>query len=214
MKKPLLILTLLAAAASAHAAEHEVKMLDIGSDKEPMVFEPAVLKIAPGDTVTFLPTTRGHNVESKLVPDGAEAFKSELDEKYSVKLDKEGVYIYVCPPHSMMNMVGVIQVGEATNMDAVNTRVPKLEKRAMSNKGRLSKYIEQLKGDSADKPAAATATENQPAAATAESQPASDDNKAAARYKEAGLRQGGEPKPEQTAWRDRATPYQFYLKRL
>ena len=72
----------------------------------------------------------------------------------------------------MMNMVGVIQVGEATNMDAVNTRVPKLEKRAMSNKGRLSKYIEQLKGNSADKPAAATTTE---------SQPASGDNKATAK---------------------------------
>ena len=113
-----------------------------------------------GGTVTFLPASKGHNVESKLVPDGAEAFKSELDEKYSVKLDKEGVYIYVCPPHSMMNMVGVIQVGEATNMDAVNSRVPKLEKRAMSNKGRLSKYIEQRKGDSTGKPAAATATES------------------------------------------------------
>mgnify|MGYP002756551995 CR=1 FL=1 len=179
MKKTL-ILTAALLTTAAHAAEHEIKMLDIGSDKAPMVFEPAVLKIAPGDTVTFLPTTRGHNVESKLVPDGAETFKSELDEKYSVKLEKEGVYVYVCPPHSMMNMVGVIQVGEATNMDAVNTRVPKLEKRAMSNKGRLTKYIEQLKGDSADKPAAATATENKPAAATTESQPVSGDSKATA----------------------------------
>ena len=80
----------------------------------------------------------------------------------------------------MMNMVGVIQVGEATNMDAVNSRLPKLEKRAMSNKGRLTKYIEQLKGDSADKPAAATATEIKPAAATTESQPVSGDSKATA----------------------------------
>nr|WP_298645011.1 pseudoazurin [uncultured Cardiobacterium sp.] len=176
MKKTLLTLALLAAAATTHAAEHEVKMLDIGADKEPMVFEPAVLKIAPGDTVTFLPTTKGHNVESKVIPEGAEAFKSELDEKYSVKLDKEGVYIYVCPPHSMMNMVGVIQVGEATNMEAVNTRVPKLEKRAMSNKGRLTKYIEQLKGDSASEPAAAAA-ETKPAgtAATSEAKPADGD---------------------------------------
>jgi len=148
MKKTL-ILTAVLLASAAHAAEHEVKMLDIGSDKAPMVFEPAVLKIAPGDTVTFIPTNKGHNVESKIVPEGAETFKSELDEKYSVKLEKEGVYVYVCPPHSMMNMVGVIQVGEATNMDAVNTRVPKLEKRAMSNKGRLTKYVEELANASA-----------------------------------------------------------------
>lgn len=144
MKKTILPLVLLAAAASAHAAEHEVKMLDIGSDKEPMVFEPAVLKIAPGDTVTFIPTNKGHNVESKVIPEGAEAFKSELDEKYSVKLEKEGVYVYVCPPHSMMNMAGVIQVGEATNMEAVQKALPKLERRAMSNKGRLTKYVEEL----------------------------------------------------------------------
>ena len=139
MKKTL-ILTAALLAGAAHAAEHEIKMLDIGSDKATMVFEPAVLKIAPGDTVTFIPTNKGHNVESKVVPEGAEAFKSELDEKYSVKLDKEGVYIYVCPPHSMMNMAGVIQVGEATNMEAVQKALPKLERRAMSNKGRLTKY--------------------------------------------------------------------------
>ena len=149
MKKPLLILALLAAAAAANAAEHEVKMLDIGSDKAPMVFEPAVLKIAPGDTVTFIPTNKGHNVESKIVPEGAETFKSELDEKYSVKLEKEGVYVYVCPPHSMMNMAGVIQVGEATNMEAVQKALPKLERRAMSNKGRLTKYVEELANASA-----------------------------------------------------------------
>ena len=170
MKKTL-ILTAALLATSAYAAEHEIKMLDIGADKAPMVFEPAVLKIAPGDTVTFVPTNKGHNVESKVIPDGAESFKSELDAKYSVKLDKEGVYIYVCPPHSMMNMIGVIQVGEATNMDAVNSRLPKLEKRAMSNKGRLTKYIEQLKGDSADKPAEATATENKPADGDKAAQP-------------------------------------------
>ncbi|WP_314909297.1 pseudoazurin [Cardiobacterium hominis] len=148
MKKTL-ILTAVLLASAAHAAEHEVKMLDIGSDKAPMVFEPAVLKIAPGDTVTFIPTNKGHNVESKIVPEGAETFKSELDEKYSVKLEKEGVYVYVCPPHSMMNMAGVIQVGEATNMEAVQKALPKLERRAMSNKGRLTKYVEELANASA-----------------------------------------------------------------
>ena len=167
MKKTL-ILTAVLLASAAHAAEHEVKMLDIGSDKAPMVFEPAVLKIAPGDTVTFIPTNKGHNVESKIVPEGAEAFKSELDEKYSVKLDKEGVYIYVCPPHSMMNMAGVIQVGEATNMEAVQKALPKLERRAMSNKGRLTKYVEEL----ANAPAADAANVAEEKAAEKSEQPA------------------------------------------
>ena len=167
MKKTL-ILTAALLAGAAHAAEHEIKMLDIGSDKATMVFEPAVLKIAPGDTVTFIPTNKGHNVESKVVPEGAEAFKSELDEKYSVKLDKEGVYIYVCPPHSMMNMAGVIQVGEATNMEAVQKALPKLERRAMSNKGRLTKYVEEL----ANAPAADAANVAEEKAAEKSEQPA------------------------------------------
>jgi len=29
-----------------------------------MVFEPALLKNAPGDTVTFVPTDKSHNAES------------------------------------------------------------------------------------------------------------------------------------------------------
>lgn len=167
MKKTL-ILTAVLLTAAAHAAEHEIKMLDIGSDKATMVFEPAVLKIAPGDTVTFIPTNKGHNVESKVIPEGAEAFKSELDEKYSVKLDKEGVYVYVCPPHSMMNMAGVIQVGEATNMEAVQKALPKLERRAMSNKGRLTKYVEEL----ANAPAADAANAAEEKAAEKSEQPA------------------------------------------
>ncbi|MDO4643110.1 MAG: pseudoazurin [Cardiobacteriaceae bacterium] len=147
MNKKSLLAFMLFSACSAYAAEHEIKMLDIGSDKQPMVFEPAVLKIAPGDTVTFIPTTRGHSVESKIVPEGAESFKSELDQKYSVTLEKEGVYVYVCPPHSMMNMAGVIQVGQATNLKAVQAALPKLERRGMSNKGRLTQYVEKLAAD-------------------------------------------------------------------
>ena len=166
MKKNL-ILTAVLLAGATHAAEHEIKMLDIGADKATMVFEPAVLKIAPGDTVTFIPTNKGHNVESKVIPEGAEAFKSELDEKYSVKLDKEGVYVYVCPPHSMMNMAGVIQVGEATNMEAVQKALPKLERRAMSNKGRLTKYVEEL----ANAPAADAANAAEEKAAEKSEQP-------------------------------------------
>ncbi|MDO4435095.1 MAG: pseudoazurin [Cardiobacteriaceae bacterium] len=127
------------------AAEYEVKMLDIGSDKEPMVFEPAFLHVNVGDTVTFIPTNKGHNVESKVMPEGAEKFQSALDEKFSITLTQEGVYIYVCPPHSMMNMVGMIQVGKAVNLADVLEKVPRLEKRAMSNKGRLEKLAEQIK---------------------------------------------------------------------
>ena len=41
------------------AADHEVKMLDNGKGGG-MVFEPGFLKAEVGDTVTFVPTNKGH----------------------------------------------------------------------------------------------------------------------------------------------------------
>lgn len=141
MKKIVLILGLML--SSGFAAEYEVKMLSWGKEGA-MVFEPAVLKIAIGDTVTFLPTQSGHNVKTNLTPQGAEAFNSKIDEKFSVTLSKEGIYTYICPPHRAMNMSGLIQVGAPINRDAVTASVEGIEKRSRSNKGRMLKYLEQL----------------------------------------------------------------------
>ena len=49
--------TMLALALPAGAAEFEVKMLNKGAEGA-MVFEPSLLKIAPGDTVKFLATDK------------------------------------------------------------------------------------------------------------------------------------------------------------
>lgn len=113
-------LTLLAAGSSI-AAEHEVKMLNSGETGR-MVFEPAYLAIAPGDTVTFVATDPGHNAESikDLIPEGATAFKGKLGETISVTFDVEGAYAYKCAPHLGMGMVGLIIVGEnPANLDAI-----------------------------------------------------------------------------------------------
>lgn len=143
MKKSLFAL-LLTASVSAFAANHEVRMLDTGKDGG-MVFEPAVIKAAVGDTVTFKPTNKGHWVQSKAVPEGAEEFLSELDKEFTLKLTKEGVYVYTCPPHRLMNMSGIIQVGKPVNKAQAQAAVDEMEKRAMQNKGRLKKYLEQVK---------------------------------------------------------------------
>ena len=45
----------------------------------------------------------------------------------------------------MMNMLGIIQVGKATNAAKAKAAVPKLEKRVSENKGRLEKYATQIK---------------------------------------------------------------------
>lgn len=105
-------------AGAAGAAEIEVKMLNKG-EKGSMVFEPDLIVAAPGDTIRFLPTDKGHNVETikGMLPDGVEPFKSKFNEEFAVTLDKEGVYGVKCTPHYGMGMVALIRVGEATNAE-------------------------------------------------------------------------------------------------
>ncbi|MEI2301868.1 pseudoazurin [Ensifer sp. MJa1] len=108
-------------AAPAAAADFEVHMLNKGENGA-MVFEPASLKVATGDTVTFIPTDKGHNVETikGMIPDGAEAFKSKINENYKVTFTAPGLYGVKCTPHYGMGMVGVVQVGETpANLDAI-----------------------------------------------------------------------------------------------
>lgn len=121
MKRQLLAAVALAVAAGAAAAEtHEVKMLNKG-EAGAMVFEPAYIAAEPGDTIRFLPTDKGHNVESiaEMLPDEVAPFKSAFNEVYEITVDADGIYAVKCTPHYAMGMVAVIQVGEATNLEAV-----------------------------------------------------------------------------------------------
>jgi len=119
---------ILALALPAAAADFEVHMLNKGAEGA-MVFEPPFVKVAPGDTVTFIPTDKGHNVETikDMIPDGAKAFKSKMNETYKVTFDKPGAYGVKCTPHAGMGMVGLVIVGDApANLDAVKTgKLPK-----------------------------------------------------------------------------------------
>lgn len=105
-------------AGAAQAADHQVQMLNKG-EKGAMVFQPAFIKAAPGDTVTFIPVDKGHDAESikGMIPDGAEPFKGKMNEQITVKLEKEGVYGVKCTPHYGMGMVALIAVGEPINLE-------------------------------------------------------------------------------------------------
>lgn len=116
------------AVAPALAADFEVHMLNKGAAGS-MVFEPALVQVQPGDTVTFIPTDKGHNVETikDMLPEGAEVFKSKINETFAVTFDIPGVYGVKCTPHFAMGMVGMIVVGEEmANLEAVRAvKVPK-----------------------------------------------------------------------------------------
>ena len=106
----------MAMAGGAYAAEVEVKMLNKGTEGL-MVFEPALLKVAPGDTVKFVSTDKGHNAETikGMLPEGGATFIGKTGEDVAVKFDQAGIYGVKCAPHYGMGMVGLVVVGAPTN---------------------------------------------------------------------------------------------------
>lgn len=111
-----LLLALGGVFAPAGAAEIQVKMLNKGAEGM-MVFEPSLVKVAPGDTVKFVPTDKTHNAETipGMLPDGAQAFTGKVDEEVAITFDKEGIYGVRCKPHYGMGMVAMVVVGNPVN---------------------------------------------------------------------------------------------------
>jgi pseudoazurin len=106
----------MAMAGGAVAAEVEVKMLNKGAEGL-MVFEPALIKVAPGDTVKFVATDKSHNAETikGMLPDGGTTFAGKMNEDVAVKFDQAGIYGVKCAPHYAMGMVAMVVVGTPAN---------------------------------------------------------------------------------------------------
>ena len=129
----------------SEGSEHIVKMLNSG-DGGQMIFEPAVIKVSVGDTIHFKATDAAHNSVSidGMIPAGAASWASQLSQDISITLDTEGVYVYQCDPHVIMAMVGVIQVGEAVNMEEVKNAASSYGSNFLMNTDRLQNYLNQL----------------------------------------------------------------------
>ena len=129
---------ILAFASGAAAEEHVIQMLNKG-EKGAMVFEPDLVQAAPGDTIKFVPTDKSHNAETikGMIPEGVEAFKTKMNEEYSVTLGKEGVYGIKCTPHYGMGMVALIVVGKPVNAD---------EAKAVKQTGKAKTHFSELFG--------------------------------------------------------------------
>ena len=146
MKKILLTL-LFVMATPVIAADHTVEMLS-SSNGEMMVFKPAVLKIAPGDSVTWKATNPGHNTASiaEMTPDASLEWNGKINEELKITFTKEGVYGYKCTPHYVLGMIGIIAVGDnLANLDASSNFAAAEEKKFATNKERFTNYINQLK---------------------------------------------------------------------
>ena len=107
---------------SAKAEEKEPLIIEMlnkrGKDK--MLYGQDVARVEVGQTVTWTPDSKGHNVQFVSVPEGVEKVKSKLSKEFSYTFEQEGVYLYVCTPHASMGMIGMVIVGESdVNLDEV-----------------------------------------------------------------------------------------------
>jgi len=144
MHKSIFFLALL---TSFVAAENfDVKMVNADASGQVMVFDPPFIKANVGDTVTFLPTDMLHNSQSVpgMIPSSASSWNGAMNEKITIELNTEGVYVYQCTPHIALGMIGVIQVGEASNIDDIKNSTSSLESMIVMNKERVQQYLGQV----------------------------------------------------------------------
>jgi pseudoazurin len=106
--------------AQAQAAEVVVKTLNSGPGGA-MVFDPAFVTLAPGDTIKLVPTDKGHNIETikGMAPEGAPVVKTVVGKEETLTFDKPGIYGFKCSPHYLMGMVALVVVGgDRSNLEA------------------------------------------------------------------------------------------------
>jgi pseudoazurin len=117
-------------------------MLNKRDDGAKMVYSEDITRIDVGDTITWVPTAKGHNVEFIAGPDGWKApKKSKLSKEYAYTFDTPGVYLYQCTPHKSMGMIAIVIVGEA------DPKVVKDRLKDVKVKGKSKKKLKALLAD-------------------------------------------------------------------
>ena len=107
---------LLVSLSPAFASNVDVEMLNKRDDGAKMVYSLDIVDVEVGDTVTWLPTAKGHNVQFIAGPNSATLpKKSKLNKEFTQTFDVPGIYLYQCTPHKSMGMIGIIVVGKNTN---------------------------------------------------------------------------------------------------
>jgi pseudoazurin len=128
-RRPLIGLALISTlpAGFAHAAEHTVRMVDRGPDGTAMVYDPAFIRVAVGDSVVFQSTNPGHNAQTLTGawPDGVPQLRGRIGQTVTLNCTAPGIYGILCLPHTANGMVGLVLAGDPVNLEAARAaRVP------------------------------------------------------------------------------------------
>ena len=105
----------------AYADDMTIDMLNKRDDGAKMVYSTDVAEINAGDTITWVPTSKGHNVHFIAGPEGWDLpKKSKNNKEVAITFDTPGIYLYQCTPHASMGMIALVIVdGDTSNKDAI-----------------------------------------------------------------------------------------------
>ena len=127
---------------AANAGDITIEMLNKRSDGEKMVYSADIARVESGTTITWIPTSKGHNVHFIAGPDGWDLpKKSKNNKEVSITFDVPGVYLYQCTPHATMGMIALVVVEEGGEVPLND--VSKAKVRGKSKK-KLKELLSQL----------------------------------------------------------------------
>tara|TARA_B100001057_G_scaffold236920_1_gene237255 strand:- start:6650 stop:7081 length:432 start_codon:yes stop_codon:yes gene_type:complete len=142
MKKLFYMTALMATLSTSVALAEDISidMLNKRDDGAKMVYSEDIARIDVGDTITWLPKSKGHNVHFIAGPEGWELpKKSKNNKEVAITFDTPGVYLYQCTPHASMGMIAMVVVGgDTSNLDSVSK---------MKIRGKSKKKFKALLGD-------------------------------------------------------------------
>ena len=123
----------------AFAADMKIEMLNKDAEGNRQVYSEEVARIDVGDTITWVPTNKGHNIEMVASPNNMK-LRSKNNKEVQVTFEEPGIYYYWCTPHKGMGMIGLVVVGgDTSNKDKIAKA-----KAIGKSKKKLKKLLEEL----------------------------------------------------------------------
>jgi len=125
---------------TVQAGGRQIQMLNKDDQGNKMVYSEELVYVDVNESITWIPTDKGHNVEIIAAPEGFDIpKKSKNGKEVTIEFTVPGIYYYWCTPHKGMGMIGLVVVGnDISNKDQI------AKAKAM---GKSKKKLKKLLGD-------------------------------------------------------------------
>lgn len=125
---------------AVQAGGRQIQMLNKDDQGNKMVYSEELVYVDVNESITWVPTDKGHNVEIIAAPEGFDIpKKSKNGKEVTIEFTVPGIYYYWCTPHKGMGMIGLVVVGnDISNKDQI------AKAKAM---GKSKKKLKKLLGD-------------------------------------------------------------------